>query len=629
MTASIASILNSLTVLRWATVIVILQVIYLVLELAFNARLVDSVAVTDAGYFEYLAHVGRVLSGAGCTLLGFSMLRKWKARSVRLRIAAHCLLAVVTFPLVYHGQEMLIDALVDRSTAEQRVHAQYIALLKRGLTSNAVVFKDVEFTAEDIERPEAKTFINTIGFAVFFAPDYIQSVAENSDQILHHLAIRQSNDALPGAYKTYLSAHDEIATLSARYNEANLDFEEQVKEVEQQAKDIWREIFVELQDKWKQVQADTQPGLLRDGLDQLYDRLDLYFIARARCTGRFAEMCLQKVNKEYNAATLALFGKPVAPEYWCKPLQQQTNRVLQGGQFVEVQQAGRLDCSSRHRDFIKAQFLSLHGVSSVGYDSFEAFMASTEVAREIRERLAKQHIVMPENYRLRSYKGFLQGVEFELTKQLAVAFSDAATEQFGVAIAPRLSTQAFLRHPVVQAPLRSALELDATAAAIAIDLSERAFRDEILVPQLEKQLAQERVRLLAKTAYFADGEPYAEDGKTYVRSVLIPPMAMGLSLFFGLLNLASLGAALLSKARLPAAAILVCKLAFIVVLVLGPLLLSSQIAQTEPFQKIVDETQTSLGLGRYFVTWLTSLQPLIHPLGAGLADVFHLFEPTA
>lgn len=628
MTALLSSIVNSVTVLRWATAIVILQVIYLVLELAFNARLVDSVAVTDTGYFEYLAHVGRVLSGAGCTLVAFSLLRKWKARSVRLRIAAHCLLAVVAFPLVYNGQEMLINTLVDRSTAEQRVHAQYIALLKRGLASNAVVFKDIEFSAEDIERPEAKTFINTIGFAVFFAPDYIQSVAENSEQILRHLAIRQSNEALPAAYKTYLDVHDEIATLSAHYNEANLDFEEKAKAVEPQAKEIWREIFVELQNKWKQVQADTQPELLRDGLDQLYDRLDLYFIARARCTGRFADMCLQKVNKEYDAAILALLDKPVAPEYWCKPLQQQTSRVLQGAQFVEVQQAGQLDCSSRHRDFIKAQFLSLHGVSSVAYDNFEAFMASTEVAREVRGQLAKQNIVMPENYRLRSHEGFLKGVEFELTKQLAVAFSDAAVERFGVAIPPRLSTQAFLQHPVVQTPLRSALELDATAAPVAIDMSERTFRDEILVPQLEKKLAQERVRLLAQTAYFADGEPYAEDGKSYVRSVLIPPVAMGLSLFFGLLNLASLGAAFLSKARFPAAAILVCKCAFVLLLVLGPLLVSSQIAQTEPFQKVVDETQASLGPGRYFVTWLTSLQPLIYPLGAGLADVFYLFEHT-
>ncbi len=614
-----------LAVFRWATVIVILQALYLVFELAFNARLVDSVVVADTSYFEYLAHIGRILSGAGCTLVGFSLLRKWNTQSTRLRIGAHCLVAIVAFPLVYHGQEMIINVLVDNSSAEQRVHAQYIALLKRGLASNAVVFKDVEFTPEDIERPAAKTFINTIGFAVFFAPEYIQSVAENSDQILRHLAIRQSNDELPDAYAKYLQAYDEVTTLSARYNEANLEFEEKAKAFAPQAREIWREVFVELQEKWEQVRTDSQHAVLQDGLDQLYDRLDLYFIARGRCTGRLTELCLHKVNQEYEAAVRSSFGKPVAAEYWCKPLQSQTSRVLQGSKFVEVQHGGGLDCSSRNRDFIQAQYLKLNDVSSIGYDSFEAFMASAEVAREVRERLAKQDILMPDNYRL-SYESFVTGVESELTRQLKNAFSESALQQFGVAIAPRLSTEAFLRHPVVQAPFKSALELDSMAEPVAINLSQRAFRDDILIPRLQGLLAKERARLLAKTAFFADGEPYAEDGKVYVRSVLVPPVAMGLSLFFGLLNLASLGAALLSKARLPSVAVSLGKLTFVLVLVFGPLLVSSPIAQTEPFQKIVDETQASLGMGRYYVVWLTSLQPLVHPLGAGLANALHLFE---
>lgn len=629
MNAFVLSIINNLAVLRWATVIVILQAIYLILELAFNARLVDSVSVADTQYFEYLAHVGRVLSGAGFTLVGFSLLRKWQVSSVRLRMAAHALLAVIAFPLVYHGQEMIIDALVDSSTAEQRVHAQYIALLKRGLASNAVVFKDIEFSPEDVERAEAKTFINIIGFAVFFAPDFIQSVAENSDGILRHLAIRQSNESLPNAYKSYLKARNEIADLSVLYNDANIEFEEKTRIVSTQAGDIWREVFVEMQGKWEQIRTDPNRIALRDGFDTLSDRLDIYFTARSRCTGFLTEPCLEKVNQEYYSATRSLFIDPVAPEYWCKPQAGQVSKIYQDTRFVETNHGGKLSCSSSNRDFIQAQFLKLQDVTALGYDSFDNFMASVEVASEVRTQLAKQGIDMPESYRLRSHESFIKGVEAELTKEYIKVFKEEAKEQFGTAIPPRLSTEKFLQHAAVQVPLRNALELDSAAPPVAINLSERGFRDEILTPQIEKKLIKERERLLAKTAYFADGAPYAEDGKNYVRSVLVPPVAMGLSLFFSLLNFVSLGATLLSKSRLSSVAITTFKFVFVLLLLFGPLLFSSEIAQTEPFQKIVDETQASLGLGRYFVIWLTGLQPLIYPLGAGLATVFHLFGYAA
>lgn len=612
--------------MRWATALIILQVIYLILELAFNARLVDSVSVADSKYFEYLAHVGRILSGAGCTLLGFSLLRKWQAKSTGLWIMAHVLIAALAFPLIYHGQEKIIDALVDSSSAEQRVHAQYIALLKRGLASNAVVFKDIEFTAEDVERPAAKTFINTIGFAVFFAPDYIQSVAENSDQILRHLANRQADELLPDAYANYLQAREDITRLSARYNDANAEFEEQAKSITPQARDIWRDIYIELQSQWEQVRRQDRSTELKEALEQLNDRLDLYFIARNRCSGRLAQACLKRVNDEYNKAVSNLLVRQVEPEYWCKPVQALVTTILQGAQFTEVSQGGGLDCSARHGEFIQNQFLKLYGLSSFGYDSFDQFVASAEVARELRKSLAAKNIYMPENYRLHHHEGFIKGIEYELTKQLAAAFMQESEQKFGMAIEPRLSSEDFLAHPLIQTPLKEALGLAPSADPVALNLSERTFREIILIPSLENQLAKERARLLARTEFFADGEPYAEDGKQYVRSVLVPPVAMGLSLFFGLFNLGGLVAAVLARAQLPATTLTFGKVAFIVLVVIIPLLLPSHIARTEPFQKIVDETQSTLGMGRHYVGWLTSLQPAVYPLGASLADALDLFE---
>ena len=132
---------------------------------------------------------------------------------------------------------------------------------------------------------------------------------------------------------------------------------------------------------------------------------------------------------------------------------------------------------------------------------------------------------------------------------------------------------------------------------------------------------------MAQTAYFADGEPYEDDGKLYVRSVLIPPIAMALSLFFGLLNLISLLAMGLRKAGLSERLVSAGhRYVLPAIILVGPVLFPSQIAQTSQFQKIVDETQESLGGLRYSVVWLTGLQPAVYPLGDALGDALGLFD---
>ncbi|WP_417522246.1 hypothetical protein, partial [Marinobacter sp.] len=231
----------------------------------------------------------------------------------------------------------------------------------------------------------------------------------------------------------------------------------------------------------------------------------------------------------------------------------------------------------------------------------------------------------PADYRLRNYEGFIKGVESELKRQLSERFVEQTEAQFGASITPELGTEAFLAHPVIQGPLKEALGVKSRSEPVALNLSERAFRDNILIPAIEETLAIERARLMAKTAYFGDGEPYEPDGKLYVRSVLIPPVAMGLSLFFGLLNLVSLVAISFTRLGLNHRFVGIIRPLLLAIIIVAPLVFSSQIAQTTPFKRIVDETQESLGLGRYFVIWVTSLQPMVYPVGDALADTFGVF----
>lgn len=612
--------MNASLTIKWAVTLLAAQAIYLLIEFAFNARLVDSVMVSDIDYFEHLSFIGRCISGVGFTLFIYSLIKHNTAIHWAKIVATYVIVAVIAFPAVFYGQEKLIDYYVDTSTAEQRKHAQYLALLKRGLANNAVVLKGVEYGQEDLGRAEVKTFISNIGFMVFFTANYIQSVIDNSDAILEHIARQQSDRKLEPAYAAYLSMRNEIGASMEAYNEASDIYLNELNNVPEQAERIWKTTYIDLQNQWNKYQEENIGESLEDKLDSLIDGLERYKLAKRRCKGTFKQTCLDSVNSEYDKTMKTAFGQEVISEYWCITVRGQSMEVFQGGRFIQKTTPDRLDCSYTDRVFLRNKMLALTGASDSWYSSFDEFIASETVADALRNHLRKEGIIMPEEYRLRSHQTFLNGVRSELTRLLDEAFMAQTDKQFGEPIAPLLTSQEFEQLALVQTPLKKALELPADAGHVGINLSEREFRDAVLMPIMLKELGRQRAQLLSETKLFADGEARETEGKQYVRSILIPPIAMGLSMFFALLNLSTVVGGIAILFGSSKSLIKLLRYAFIIIIVSLPVVTSDGIARTKTFELIVNETREALGVGSYFVVWLSNLQPIIYPFGYAIAE---------
>lgn len=616
----------------WVWPLLAAQAIYLLFEFSFNARLVDSIMVSDASYFDHLSFVGRCISGIGFTLVCFSLVHYkaerpwWKTLSILL------LSAGLAFPTMFFGQEKLINHFVDQSTAQQRMHAQYLMLLKKGLANNAVVLKGIDYEKEDLERPSIKTFISSLGFMVFFTPNYIQTVMQHSDQILEHIAKQKANKQLDQSYPSYLDARKKVEKSMAQYNEANKGYVEKLNQVPQQAENIWRNIFVSLQGQWKDIQKQSNRDEIEDALDALYDGLEQYSLGVQSCQQRrFGRtQCLNKVNEVYRQKMQENFGRNVEPKYWCKRIVGKMGYVMQGNSYVQKMQPDRFDCNIEHNDFLRQKMLKLKGKDGVYFASWDAFVSSQQVADHVRKQLSAKGIHMPKNYRIHGRDGFVRGVSSELTGQLKKAFMQQAKKDMGEAIAPMLGRQAFLELALIQQPLKEAMHLNGDHESVSLNLSEVQFRDQILMPVITKHLEKERTRLLASSGQFADGADKEADGKQYVRSILVPPVAMGFSMFFALLNLSGVVAGLCWLAGGAPGWIRTVRLLFLAAVVVLPLMFSGEIGQTKTFQSIVHETQKATNplLGG-FIVWIGNLQPVIYPIGYTLAEGLHIFAPTA
>ncbi len=614
----------------WLWLLLTSQSIYLIFEFSFNARLVDSIFFSDSSYFDQLSVYGRCISGIGFTLVCYGYLKYNPIRSGGKTALYLLLIASLAFPIMFFGQEGLINYFVDKSSAEQRFHAQYLALLKKGLANNAVVLKGIEYEKEDIESPAVKTFISSLGFMTFFTPNYIQQVIRHSDQILTHIAHQKANKQVKETYPAYLDMRKDMQKTLLQYNKANHLYIEKLNKIPQQAETIWRDIILELQKQWTQIQKNNDRELIEDGLDALIDGREQYQLGKRTCLQQpfGQQICLSKIEAIYQKNMQSAFGKNVSANYWCQRIEGKIEVQWQGGNFVKKKQPDHLQCKHLKRSFLRQKMLSLKGIKDTYFDNWEAFVSSKTVADKVRQKLKTKDIHMPLNYRIHSHKGFIRGVVSELTRQLKKGFMTKAKTDFGEAIAPRLGQHAFFNQSFIQAPLKKHLHLATNHAPVSLSLSEMQFRDEILMPVITKKLKKERIRLLSNSRQFANGAEKADEGKQYVRSILVPPVAMGFSMFFALLNLSSVvaGVWLLSGGK-PWLA-LTARITFLLALIILPLIFSGEIARTKTFQNIIHETEKSTGpVLSGFIIWLSSLQPVIYPVGYILADNLHIFTP--
>ena len=136
--------------------------LYLLFELAFNARLLDVVggtATTDQ--VHNIEVFGRLLSGTAAALVVLQLLMTWRSKSATgspgvIGIAFWCGLTLV---LVYAGLQLFVDALVERSSPEFRRQSLNVVLVQRALSNGQAELDGLNDDPKVFTRPEGKAFL--------------------------------------------------------------------------------------------------------------------------------------------------------------------------------------------------------------------------------------------------------------------------------------------------------------------------------------------------------------------------------------------------------------------------------------------------------------------------------------
>ena len=179
---------------------------YLIVEFSFSAWLLEKMAQDRITGLGWLETQGRALSGFAVALLFwplvFARTRTWVSTFLWLSVGS-----VLIMILVSLGERMLIDRLVEQSSAQDRAAAVTGSLLRKGLASGAINgdMLDGLWAEPTANSVAGKAFVGVVAYmAAGSAPALRQTQALAQDVVRG--VVEQEMGGLDGEYQRFLDS---------------------------------------------------------------------------------------------------------------------------------------------------------------------------------------------------------------------------------------------------------------------------------------------------------------------------------------------------------------------------------------------------------------------------------------
>ncbi len=236
-------------------VLVILTCVYLLCECAFNARLLDVVCgQAEATEIDRVEFTGRILSGLAAALaVCGSFILPWLHRRNAGWLDYSGLSLLAGLPLVllvFYGEKILVDTLVDRSTPQERRVAALIGMASHQLKAGKLDIKGIALDEKTLVSPEGKSFISLFSPLVAHMPDAEAIIARELDSIVRQYVTQTlggSKEFYDDKYAGSLNLLHEAYL--RRYVEAVNKYREKYMDIPRQAESAWHRYVEELRRK--------------------------------------------------------------------------------------------------------------------------------------------------------------------------------------------------------------------------------------------------------------------------------------------------------------------------------------------------------------------------------------------
>ncbi len=619
------------------------SIAYLVLELVFNASLLDVVADPGASRFDArgVELFGRAVSGIGFALLvtAFVLRRGWRGWLFWFALA---------WAVMFFGQRWLIDKfLIEPSDWKTRQKAQYVSYLKSALGYGIVEIENLPLLKGKPERAEEKTMLALLGGLAMEESEFLDELRRHTDEIVKRVILEQSTTRFEEHYQRYQGVARKIAGAWDKYRESSARYDKAIVTRHAKAADIWAETYAKMRKSgWREYQDAVDRAHRKAGAAERkahLAELAHWYFKEDHCRSRF---CRKSRESAFRFKTKSRTGKVIPPRYFCYKRKRGGVIGLLNALTGDPVYDGPLSsysCPGDRESAIRALLLAFNDEfkkKSGGYHAFldspDEFMAHPATAKAIVRRSAAKGIKLPPDWTMADHAVFRKAVAEQIVRKAKARWNAESRRLLGQSMPAKLSYGQFIHHPVVQAYLKDQLG-DYYVKGLSPDWNRKQFKAKVVVP-LSQRLVRQAANALEKQAEsLGEGRRNAVYGRDYLRAAIVPPIALALSLFFGLLTFAKVIFSLVSttyKARedqpLPVP-VRLAVLGTLGLLIVGlPFVASNRYTENKAVARLVDTAKASSSPWKgWFADYTLRVEPVIYPAGNAVLRLWSSEDESA
>jgi len=587
-----------------------LNLIYLVIELSFNARILEvSAAFSPATDFSQLELYGRSISASGATLFAWRLLvPSWSSISLFNIILKFLLIAVIVFPVVFIGQKTLVDNLVDKSSNETRRTAEILSLLKFGIANGFVEIDELAIDEVVLQTAEGKMFITLSGLLAFNSNNMREVLDRELEKIAGYAIATQQTETSEQLYKSYLYVSNQIMDQYTDYHKLVETLEHQQSLSLGEAISLYQKAMNEALLPWLDYLRLNKESSGIDDISpsQISTMQYLLMTAQQRVNNCTHLDCFDDAVQQLQLRLGQQLGFYSPVSDWCQRYENDgiKLRCLKDTQDV-------------HDNIYKLRRLTLAvnaGLTSV-YDSKLQYLNSIDFRSSVFSYLSQQSITVDAAWRFDQYEMILQDVSAQLDAKYLAEYSKSVLQQYDTDIKPRIELTEFNQIHKMQNYFAQALG-ELYDQEVDLNLTLEQFENSHIAPVYFSKFKALLNKLKADESWYHMDAPYEESGKSSLRNLVVPAVAIAFSLIFGLLNFINLILNLLflliqEKFWIRWAGFI----ALVTFILMMPVRHEYQIYSQPAYVDLLSETQKDYGLWADALDWVARTEPLVYPIG--------------
>ncbi len=666
--------------LWWKVLLVVLGTLYLIPEAIFNSQLVSllGLGTPSKENLEHLELFGRSVSGIGVTLLFADFLKGKFINNIPKAILSFSVLLICTWSIVFYGQKYLVETfIIETSTAEQRQQAVYSSFLRDALSTDTIHINSVNYDSAYLDSPENLTFLALFGGLAYADASLAESLEDSKEKIIYNFVQKKAYNDFERHYSDYSQLYNELSSSYESYADGSYKYNNTILNIPQREAEYWIEVEQNINDGYNKYKEAQKSHIAKaSGRAQEYgEDIFKYFEAVNKCRERYKKSkyidrrnkCIEDKQIRYRKNIMKLGLGYIEPDYWLIPIKISTGEnlltsliggVLTGGLYTGMQAIDAVSggdggfkdvryeytSSPDHYQMRILQHPEYHKLfeKETGYpfsiQNLQEFREHEVTNKKLVNTFKRKGLMLNNKWNINQRDDFYNAVDAKVRLEARRNW-DKEIRQRGFTMQPNLTWDEFQLHQEVQIKIKEKME-DNYVPNIRADWNKKNFKINVVDVNINKKTKEYLDAIKSALIHFEDGGKYEEYGKQALRSVIIPPISMFLSLFLICLTIAKLPAkyyslfkhkesniknkwikhslTVLSKIYMP-----------ILILTIPVFFITNTYTQDKNntvnyfLNKVNENTNFAVS---YVIKWTIHTQPLLHPLGDNFEKLTGIYK---